>query len=205
MSKPEPLVCTPTNDEHSLLCKVQKGDEAAFRLLFDRYKKQIYSYALKIVKSESYAEEILHDVFIRIWQHENPAEIENLTYYLRTLTRNITFNILRRIKLELKVNDDRSHYWEETHNDTENTVILNDATQMLNQAISLLPPQQKLVYTLCREEGLKYAQVAERLCISPLTVKTHMQQALRFLRSYVNKHSDMTMLLVLFQILCEKK
>lgn len=205
MSKTEPFACNQSNDEHSLLCKVLEGDERAFRVLFDNHRKQVYGYALKIVKSEFYAEEILHDVFIKIWQHENPAEIENLAYYLRTLTRNITFNILRRIKLEVKANDDRSHYWQETHNDTEDSVILNDATQMLNQGISLLPPQQKLVYMLCREEGLKYAQVAERLSISPLTVKTHMQQALRFLRSYVNKHSDMAMLLVLFQILCEKK
>jgi RNA polymerase sigma-70 factor (family 1) len=193
------------DEEHSLLGKISLGDEASFRFLFDKHRKFIYSYALKIVKSEIYAEEILHDVFMKIWQHENLAEIENLEFYLRTITKNITFNVLRRIRLELRVNHELSHSWEETHNDTEETIMGNEAMQLLNQGIELLPPQQKLVYTLCREEGLKYAQVAEKLSLSPLTVKTHMQQALRFLRNYVSKHSDLTMLLIFLQILTEKK
>lgn len=197
--------CGQSNEEQSLLEKITLGDEVSFRILFDKHRKYIYSYALKILKSEIYAEEILHDVFMKIWQHENLAGIENLEAYLKTLTKNITFNVLRRIKLELRVNHELSHTWEETHNDTEETIIGNEAVQLLNQGIELLPPQQKLVYTLCREEGLKYAQVAEKLSLSPLTVKTHMQQALRFLRNYVSKHSDVTMLIIFLQVLSEKK
>lgn len=197
--------CGQSSEEQSLLEKITQGDEVSFRILFDQHRKYIYSYALKILKSEIYAEEILHDVFMKIWQHENLEAIENLEAYLKTLTKNITFNVLRRIKLELRVNHELSHTWQETHNDTEETIIGNEAVQLLNQGIQLLPPQQKLVYTLCREEGLKYAQVAEKLSLSPLTVKTHMQQALRFLRNYVSKHSDVTMLVIFLQVLSEKK
>ncbi|MDO7744192.1 MAG: sigma-70 family RNA polymerase sigma factor, partial [Pedobacter sp.] len=168
-------------------------------------RKHIYSYALKIVKSEIFAEEILHDVFMKIWHHENAAEIDNLEYYLKTITRNITFNVLRRIKLEVRVNHELSYSWAEMHNETEEAIIGNEASKLLHQGIDLLPPQQKLVYILCRDEGLKYAQVAERLSISPLTVKTHMQQALRFLRNYVSKHSDLSMFVILLQIISEKK
>jgi len=57
----------------------------------------------------------------------------------------------------------------------------------LNQAVNKLPPQQQLVYKMCYHEGLRYDEVAEKLQISHLTVKTHMQQALRTIRGYFKK------------------
>jgi len=205
MNVPNAIDGAQPDEEKSLLARITLGDETSFRIVFDRHRKHIYSYALKIVKSEIFAEEILHDVFMKIWHHENAAEIDHLEHYLKTITRNITFNVLRRIKLEVRVNHELSYSWAETHNETEEAIIGNEASKLLNEGIDLLPPQQKLVYILCRDEGLKYAQVAERLSISPLTVKTHMQQALRFLRNYVSKHSDLSMFVILLQIISEKK
>lgn len=191
--------------EKLLLNKISLGDEHAFRILFDQHRKRVYTYALKIVKSASYAEEILHDVFIKIWQYKSITEIENLELFLRTVTRNTTFKVLRRIKLEIKVNDEWGQGWEEVHNETENTILLKDTAQILNEGINLLSPQQKLVYVLCRNEGLKYADVAQRLSISTETVKSHMKQALKFLRTYVSKHSDLSMLIIFLQIVSERK
>lgn len=205
MNKLKAIDCAPSHEERLLLEKISMGDEASFRIIFDKYRRQIYTYALKIAKSESNAEEILHDVFIKVWEHKNPAEIENLGFYLKTLTKHITFNVLRRAKLEIRVNNELTQNWAEIHNDTENMISANDSAKILHKGINLLPPQQKLVYTLCREEGLKYAQVAERLSLSPLTVKTHMQQALRFLRNYITKYSDISLFMILMQILSQKK
>lgn len=184
-------------DENILLYRISLGDEYAFRAVFDRYRSRVYSYALKIIKSNERAEEILHDVFLKIWQHESPTGIENLEAYLKVVTRNTTLKALRRIRLELHATYVWKYAAEAARNETEEVVLFNDAAVILNQAIELLPPQQKQVYKLCRLEGLKYAQVAERLSLSPLTVKTHMQHALRFLRSYyVNKHGDTLILLI---------
>lgn len=191
--------------EKLLLTKISLGDEHAFRILFDQHRKRVYAYALKIVKSESYAEEILHDVFMKIWQHKNITEIENLQFFLRTVTKNTTFKVLRRIKLEIRVNDEWGHDWEEIHNETEDAILLKDTTEILNQGVNLLSPQQKLVYTLCREEGLKYADVAQRLSISTETVKSHMKHALKFLRTHVGKHNDLSMLIIFLQIISERK
>jgi len=193
------------NAEKLLLTKISLGDEQAFRILFDQHRKRVYAYALKIVKSESYAEEILHDVFIRIWQHKSISEIENLELFLRTVTKNTTFKVLRRIKLEIRINDEWGHDWKEVHNETEDAILLKDTEEVLNQGVNLLSPQQKLVYTLCRDQGLKYAEVAQRLSISTETVKSHMKQALKFLRTYMSKHNDLSMLIIFFQIISERK
>jgi len=205
MSKLNEPAWTSSSDEKSLLSGISSGEELAFRVLFDRYKARVYNYALKIVKSDISAEEILHDVFIKIWQHEHVMEIENIEFYLKTITKHTTFNVLRRIKLEVNTNEYLSHFWIETHNDTEEKITSKDTERILNEGINLLPPQQRMVYTLCKDEGLQYAQVAERLSISPLTVKTHMQHALKFLRNYVVKNSDLSMFLILMQILSTKK
>lgn len=204
-TKPKAVEAPSANAEKLLLNKISMGDEHAFRILFDQHRKRVYTYALKIVKSESYAEEILHDVFIKIWQHKNISEIENLELFLRTVTKNTTFKVLRRIKLEIRINDEWGYDWEEVHNETEDAILLKDTTEILNRGVNLLSPQQKLVYTLCRDQGLKYVDVAQRLSISTETVKSHMKQALKFLRTYVGKHHDLSMFIICLQIISERK
>lgn len=193
------------DEEKLLLSKISSGDEVSFQVLYNKHRKWIFRYILKIIKSDVLAEEILHDVFLKIWQHQSLHEIENIESYLKIVTRNTTLNVLRKTNLELLVNNQLTKNWDEGHNETEEIISLNDAVNVLNQAIEQLTPQQKLVYNLCKHQGLKYAQVAEHLAISPLTVKTHMQHTLRFLRNYLKKYNDLALLFVLFKLLMVKK
>jgi RNA polymerase sigma-70 factor (ECF subfamily) len=73
---------------------------------------------------------------------------------------------------------------EEVHS-TEDDVIGWDLEQSLNNAINQLTPQQKLVYTMCHQDGLKYEEVASRLNLSRSTIHTHMKLALRLIRKYL--------------------
>lgn len=187
-----------------LLQKIADGDETAFKVIFDSYRKKVYSYALKIIKSQVAAEDVLLDVFLKIWQHRDLTEVKNLESYLKITTRNTTLKVLRRRQLELRVNEEMCRTWHEEQYETEQAIDLNDTSHILQEAIGLLPPQQKLVYTLCREEGLKYSEAAERLSLSPLTVKTHMQHALRFLRKYLSKYHGDVVGMVLLQIVLKK-
>ena len=193
------------NDEKILLHQISVGDAKAFSIIFHRYSPKVYNYALKIVKSESLSEEIAQEVFVKVWKlEEQLTHIENLDAYLRVLTRNHTLKVLRRMALEVKTSRMMAHDYKEDHNETEEYIIFKDSEKILSQAIEKLPPQQKLVYTLCHQEGLKYEEVAERLNISKLTVKTHMQHALRFLRNYVSTHTDIAVLVILMTLLAEQ-
>ncbi|WP_316838857.1 RNA polymerase sigma-70 factor [Pedobacter gandavensis] len=193
------------NEDKELLQLASTGDTKAFSLIFHRYSPKIYSYALKIVKSATLAEEIAQEVFVKIWNLEAQlSEIANLDAYLRVLTRNHTLKVLRRMALEIKASRLMAYDYQEDHNETEEYIIFKDSEKILNQAIEKLPAQQKLVYSLCHQEGLKYEEVAERLNISKLTVKTHMQHALRFLRNYVSTHTDIAIVVILLTLLAEK-
>nr|WP_294899440.1 RNA polymerase sigma-70 factor [uncultured Pedobacter sp.] len=184
-------------DDLLLLKRVSLKDELAFAELYNRYRKKVYSYSFKILKYPDRAEDIVHEVFLTLWQHDNLESILNLDAYLRVVTRNQTLKLLRRQQLELKSNKSMFVAWQEVHNETEQEILLHDTYAQLLQGVAQLPPQQKKVYQLCREEGLKYEEVAEQLSISRLTVKTHMQHALRFLRAYLTSHTDVVGLLLL--------
>lgn len=194
------------NDEKELLLLVATGNAKAFSQLFHQYSPKVYAYALKLVKSDTLAEEIVQEVFVKIWNLDAQLrDIENLDAYLRVITRNHTLKLLRRMALEMKTSKMMAKDYDDSHNETEEYIIFKESAQLLTEAVEKLPPQQKLVYQLCHQEGLKYEEAAERLNLSKLTVKTHMQHALRFLRLYIANHTDIATLVIVMILLGEKK
>jgi RNA polymerase sigma-70 factor (family 1) len=171
-------------DIKGLLDQLSKNDEHAFRLIFHAFSDRVYSFSFRLTRSQETAEEMVQEVFLKIWINRGSlAGIENFNAYLYTMTRNLAFNTLKRMAIEEKAKTTLQRELTDKHFDTEETVIHRDYQQLLHRAISHLPPQQRLVYSLCHQEGLRYEEVAQRLNISRLTVKTHMQQALRTLKS----------------------
>lgn len=171
-------------DIKNLLNRLSKNDEHAFRLIFHAFSDRVYSFSFRLTRSQETAEEMVQEVFLKIWiNRESLVSIDNFNGYLYTVTRNLAFNTLKRLSIEEKAKHTLQREFADKHSDTEETVIHRDYQQLLNRAISHLPPQQRLVYSLCHQEGLRYEEVAQRLKISRLTVKTHMQQALRTLKS----------------------
>lgn len=198
------MLGTVISNEKELLCQISTGNEKAFSTIFYRFSPKVYTYTFKIVKSAALAEEIVQEVFVKIWNlEEKLIAIENLDAYLRVLTRNHTLKVLRRMALEIKTSRNIAHSYQENHNETEEYILFKDSERILNDAIEKLPAQQKLVYSLCHQEGLKYEEVAEKLNLSKLTVKTHMQHALRFLRNYVSTHTDIATVVILMTLLSE--
>ncbi len=87
--------------EKEILLRVSKGDEQAFHQLYNLYNKKIFSIAWKLTGIESAAEDVVQDVFIKLWLHrEKLSGINYFTAYLNTITRNHIFNSLRKIAHE---------------------------------------------------------------------------------------------------------
>ncbi|HEY0739923.1 MAG TPA: RNA polymerase sigma-70 factor [Chryseosolibacter sp.] len=167
-----------------LLLQIADGDEKSFRQIFDHYASKVFVFALKLTHSKPVAEEIVQEVFIKLWnnRHRLP-EVECFPSYLAAIARNHTFNVLKNIALQEKVKAEFSHQQAQTHCETEECIIHNDYQNILSQIVNELPLQQKTAYSLCYGEGLKYEEAAKRMNISTLTVKTHMQTALRTIKT----------------------
>jgi len=188
-------------DESELLVKIAGRDQRAFKMIYDHYRPLVYSFALKYLKSAEQSEEVVQEVFLKIWRLQDQLlTIHTLDSYILTMTRNRSFDFLRRMKLEFVHMEPLSFHIDHSSNDTEEGILLRDTKRVLDAGIALLPPQQRLVYTLCHIEGKKHEDVASELQLSPETVKRHMKLALKFLRSYLGKHTDISAILIILKL-----
>ena len=168
---------------------ISQGDEKAFATVFDYYRNKIYGVALKLTHSTTVAEEIVEDVFLKIWSRRATLdEIENFSAYLFTIVRNETYKILKQIAKNYKIVLLTESNESVAHNNTEDYVINKEFTSLLQKAIERLPQQQKQVYKLMKEEDLKRGEVAELLHLQPETVKFHLAQAMKNIRTYCMLH-----------------
>jgi RNA polymerase sigma-70 factor (family 1) len=168
------------------LLQVANGDEKAFRKIFDRFSPMVFVFSLKLTRSRSMAEEVVQEVFIKIWQNRGKlSSVDSFPSYLSVVTRNHTFNVLKKIARQQKVNTEFQTKIPVANSETEDRIIYNDYQSVLSNIIDRLPAQQKTVYSLCHGEGLKYEEAAQRMQISALTVKTHMHNALRTIKTRI--------------------
>jgi RNA polymerase sigma-70 factor (ECF subfamily) len=191
---------TDIPNEKDLLQRIAAGDQAAFTALFDAYKDRIYTIALRLTDSPLIAEEIVQDVFLRIWvKRETLAAVDHFRAYLFTATRNQVFNILKRLARHHQITAElRTERTAET-SDTDFLLLDKEYQAILREAVDQLPPQQVQVYRLMKEQGLKRDQVAEQLSISPQTVKVHLAQAMRSIRAFCVARLDLYVAIVLFE------
>lgn len=188
-------------EDASLLTMLGGGSEYAFRLLFERYRNRVYKVAMLYVKSPSLADDIVQDVFLKVWfQRRSVPQISSFESWIFILTRNHTFNCLRKLAHESKARSQWINEQEICQKDIDDKLENNQFAGLLQEAIRELPAQQQKIYLLAREQELSYNTIAQRLSLSPLTVKTHMARALASIRVFLVKHGKEFLLLFLLHI-----
>jgi RNA polymerase sigma-70 factor (ECF subfamily) len=183
------LIAAILDNENELLLLVAEGDEKAFRQLFDHYWNKIYSVALTLTKSTALSEEIVQDVFLKIWlKREQLPSVEKFDGFLFTVAKNHIYNELRKKTMEQPFVEHLEQHFLESSALPEQIMVLKETKQLIDKAVQQLPDQQRAVFELSRNEGLDYTTIADQLGISRSTVKNHMTKALQFLRQYLNAH-----------------
>ena len=177
------------HNENELVKLVAAGDVSAFGKLFVHYKDRIYSIAYKFSKSTVISEEIVQDVFLKIWlRRDSLNNIQNFSAYLFVITRNDVYKVLKGIgknyKTALLPEEDQTL----SDQDAAGPLIEKEYNLLLQNAIDRLPIQQKQVYHLVKDRGLKRDEVAHQLQIQPETVKFHLAQATKNIRAFCMLH-----------------
>lgn len=190
---------TATYDERNILTLLEGGSEFAFVQIFDRYRPRIYKTARQFLKSPELAEEIVQEVFMKLWLRRATAcEIEKLDAYLFTMARNLTLDTLRKQAYEAGEARRMAVGMDMIGNASDEPLLESQYTELLQEAVSLLPPQQQQVFRLAKVEGLSHEAIAAQLNISRLTVKTHMAKALQSIRNHLRPHLGMVVALPFF-------
>jgi RNA polymerase sigma-70 factor (family 1) len=193
----------PPHEEKGLLALVAKGDETAFHTLFTLYRHKVYHSALRLLQSASHAEDVLQEVFMKLWvSREKLPEINCFSAYLATITRNHIYNALRKLaNEELLLEKLLSPPPADRPDAPIENLSLKELQDTLQKVVATLTPQQKKVFELSRIEGLKHDEIATRLNISRETVKKHVSDALRIVRGQLLRHKQipqLSLLLIFF-------
>jgi RNA polymerase sigma-70 factor (family 1) len=163
-------------------------DTQAYKQLFLLFYPSLVQFAVSVIKSKEQAEEVVSDVFIKIWQKRHQLDkVENLSFYLFTAVRNRCINRFHDQKNRTEINiSDVDVELKSLYHDPEQKMISAEMVKNIQSAINDLPPRCRLIFKLVKEEGLKYKEVAELLNISIKTVENQMSLAFKKIGTAIN-------------------
>lgn len=169
--------------------------------VFRLYKDRIYRYVLVIVKSTEAAEELTQEILIKLWLCRDLLnKVDNLDGYIYVIARNKALNHLRKAAYDLRLMNELKSFMQDEQNNVDDRITANDYDVLVKQALATLSPQRRKVYELSRVEGLNHEEIAGRLSLSKNTVKNHMVEALKHIRSYINKSGGAALLLTVYML-----
>lgn len=169
--------------DNELLQQLAEGNEEAFKQFYNQHWNRIYSLALAYLKSATQAQDIVQEVFIKVWTRRGQLKnVEKPEAFVYIMGRNEVVNALKKKVTLASIDEQQNDYLPDDYLLPHQAVDLKEMQEKINRAIDTLPPQQKLIFKLSREEGLNHEQIADRLGIERATVKNHIVRALNTLR-----------------------
>lgn len=191
-------------NEETLIMQMQGGNETAFTTVYHHYSPQLYHKILAVLKDKAVAEELVQEIFTRIWLKRSALDpARNFGAYLSTIAVNCVLDVFRKIKRDRVLRDRFAALITENYEHVEESMIYKECAQSAQKAVSLLSPQQYKVYQLCKVEGYTYKQAAEKLGISSFTVKEYLSAANKLIRAYMVQHTDAAMRMLLLLLITD--
>ncbi|HKJ40889.1 MAG TPA: RNA polymerase sigma-70 factor [Sunxiuqinia sp.] len=186
--------------EDELVVFLKKNSPVAFQQLFDLYSQRLYHFALSYLKSDADAEEVVQEVFLKIW--ENRANLKSdtsLKSYLFTIAFNAIIKSFNKKMKEDKYKHELFEWLSQHQQSLESHLDFEALLDKLDSLIEQLPKKRKVVFLKRKKEGKSIAEIAEELDISPKTVKNQITEAMKFLKkSFLKEDIDAILLYFLF-------
>jgi len=181
--------------DQQIFTRIKEGDEIAFNKLFNAYYVSLCFFSVKFIADMDLARSIVQQLFVDIWmKRENLKVNHSLKSYLYHAVRNKSIDYLRKEKFKTEITDSIKETYQAPFSDLLEEAELNDR---INRSINKLPEKCREIFILCRFDGLKYKQIANKLNISVKTVEMQMGIALKKIRQCLSE-KQLAMILFLF-------
>jgi RNA polymerase sigma-70 factor (family 1) len=184
-------------NESFLVRNLSKGNLLAFNTLYRAYSGRLYRFALGYLKSEDEAEELVQEVFTIIWEKRSDLK-EELSF--KSFLFTISFNIIRKhfrtkayLSEYLKMGTGSDH-----DTQTSQKILYDSLYQYITELVNKLPARRKEILIKSRFEGLSIKEISEKLKISHKTVENQLTDALRFIRTNLNR--EILPIIILFVV-----
>jgi RNA polymerase sigma factor (sigma-70 family) len=178
-----------TYNEAELLHRIADGDQEAFTFFFRWYQKKLFTVCKMYLKVDALAEEALQEIFLKVWINRSKLrEIKDLEAWTFILAKNFLIGTLEKWARDKMAEKS----WSQQRLDEYSGEQASDMhyQQILKSAVHTLSARQQAVFLLSKEEQLTHKEIGERLSLSPLTVKTHLQRAMQQIRRYLTDHPE---------------
>ncbi len=186
-------------DEKQLLLLLKEGDYEAFNSIYQRYSLRILGRIVRLVKSEQIAEEVLQELFLKIWEkreHINPEL--SFRSFLFSVAQNIVYDHFRKVALDERHRSEFVQGYTEDYAHIEEELVFKQTEEQLMKAIAKLPPQCQKVFVLFKLEGKSYKEICSQMNISRSTVNNHITKANNLLKQELPFYQHHIVLVSLF-------
>ena len=185
-----------SGNDKTLLDRFLQGDERAFIEIYDRYWYKLFLSSYRRVKNKGAAEELVQDLFLKLWEKRGRLRIDQLENYLFSSIRNATIDYLNKQMVADKYLEYHKVYTSRAGNTTEEMVELDDLEEAIEKGLQTLSGKSEKIFRLHRMDHWPVEKIAQRLHLSEKTVHYHLTRSLKFIRSYIQEFT-LTLLLLL--------
>jgi RNA polymerase sigma-70 factor (ECF subfamily) len=185
---------------------VRRGDQKAFERLFSIYFSRLHAFATKVVRDDGIAEDIVQEVFVKVWEKREQILSLHVEAFLFRLVRNRCIDYIKFLKVvnnrmeKLGISSKIEELYRIDFVGNEPYVLIEEELKVqIEKTIQSLPERCREVFILSRLDGLKNREVAERLNISIKNVERHLSRALETFRRDFSNELPMALILLVFK------
>ncbi len=150
-----------------------------------------------MVKDTDVAEELLQDVFLKVWNSREKIDIErSFKSWIYAIAINTVYDHYRKLSRDARLQQELINQFSEIYQSADDDFIYEQRRELLEKALHEMPPQRLAVFKLCKLQGKSYQEAALELSISPSTVSNQLVQATKFLKNYIFNSKPLTILIL---------
>ncbi len=179
--------------EKEKLQKLKEGDEECFKNVYDEFHRPLYGIAFKYLKSKDLAEDAVHDVFVKLWNHRKELDkTGSLKGFLFTSIKNHVLNMIRDRKRDVKKNQSYASLRKVKKNSTKAKITLKNYQQVFKKGLEKLPEGKRKIFSMKMNQDVSNKDIAQKLDISVNTVKSQYYKASQFIKDHLSQHTDIS-------------
>ena len=191
-----------------LFDQVKTGDQKAYELMFSIYFARLNDFAKHVVKDDTISQDIVLEVFLKIWENRTKIESLNLEAFLFRLVRNSCIDYIKHIKVlnnrmhEIEISTKYEELYRIDFVGNEPYILIEHELKIkIEKTIQSLPNRCREVFILSRIDGLKNKEIAEKLNINIKNVERHLNRALQSFRNFFSEDLPIALIVLLFNCL----
>jgi RNA polymerase sigma-70 factor (ECF subfamily) len=182
-------------NDTDLATLLKYGKKEAYQELFKRYAPKIYHFSLSYLNNETDAEELVQDVFLKVWKNREILDAsQNIKAYIFKIAINTIYDFIRHKNIENAFNNFAKENYETSSNNTWDTIILKEMQTILKKLVSQMPEQRRKIFQLSKHVGLTNEEIAHKLGLSKRTVENQLYRAVAFLKEQLKNESAIALL-----------